>query len=256
MIPDLFSSLQIRWMDVVDIAILSIIIYRLILMLKGTRTVQIIIGFLIVSIVFLGAGYFHLAGVSWVLRNLFNSLVVVIIVLFQADFRNALARMGTQTLFFDYKKGKSSEFVEQLYKACSHMSKTGMGALVVLEREMGLRAYHKHATKINAEFSPQLLVTLFNAHAPLHDGAVIIDKNQMIAVAGSILPLSANLSLSDRMGTRHRAAIGLSEETDAIVLIVSEETGIVSFVWKGELHEEGESFSIKDKLIELLLVKS
>ena len=256
MIADWISSLRIRWMDLVDITILAIIIYRLLLMLKGTRTVQIIIGFLIVSLVFLGAGYFKLAGVTWVLTNLFNSFVIVIIVLFQSDFRNALARMGTRTFFLDYKKSKSFDFIDNLYKACRHLSKTGTGALIVLEREMGLRAYYHNATKINAEFSPQLLVTLFNTHAPLHDGAVIIDKNQMIAVAGSILPLSTNLGLSGGMGTRHRAAIGLSEESDAIILVVSEETGIISFVWKGELHKETQSFSVKEKLTNLLMAKS
>lgn len=256
MISDLFWQLDIKWQDGVDIAILAIIIYRLVLMLKGTRTVQIITGFLIVALFFWGASYLKLAGVTWVLTNLFNSIVVVIIVLFQADFRNALARMGTRTFFFDYKKNRSFDFIDKLYSACSHLSKTKTGALIVLEREMGLRAYHNNVTKIDASLSPQLLVTLFNTHTPLHDGAVIIDKNQRIACAGSILPLSANLGLSERFGTRHRAAVGLSEESDAIVLIVSEESGMVSIAWKGELHEETESCSVKEKLTALLIDKS
>ena len=222
-------------------------------MLKGTRTVQIIIGFLIVSLFFYGAELFKLEGVTWVLTTLFNSIVIVIIVLFQSDFRNALAGMGTRTFFLDYKRGKSVDFIDKLYTACSHFSTTGIGALIVLEREMGLAAYSNSATRINAEFSPQLLVTLFNTRAPLHDGAVIIDKNQMIAYAGCILPLSANLELSERLGTRHRAAIGLSEESDAVILVVSEETGMISYVSKGKIYEETGSFSVKDKLNELFV---
>ncbi len=253
MFLELINQQNIRWQDGVDIAIIGYIIYRLLLMLKGTRTVQIIIGFMIVSLFFYLAEFFKLAGVTWVLTTLFNSIVIVIIVLFQSDFRNALARMGTRTLFFDYKKGKSADFIENLYTVCDHLSRTGTGALIVLERDMGLRTYYNNATQLNAEFSPQLLVTLFNTHAPLHDGAVIIDKNQSIAYASCILPLSSRIGLSEDLGTRHRAAIGLSEESDAVVLVVSEETGAISFVWKGQMRSESESFSVKEKLTELFV---
>jgi diadenylate cyclase len=243
---------DIKWQDWVDIFILSVIIYRLLLMLKGTRTVQILIGFLIVALFFYAAEYFQIKGVTWVLTNLFNSIVVVIIVLFQSDFRNALAQMGTPKFFKDYSLRKSIYFIEELYKACEHFSKNGIGALIVLEQDMGLGAYSSNATHINAKFSPQLLVAIFNTHAPLHDGAVIIDQEQHIAFAGCILPLSANINLAEQYGTRHRAALGLSEESDAIILIVSEETGVISMAIKGEMHEENENFSVKKKLNELL----
>ncbi|MBT4289922.1 MAG: TIGR00159 family protein [Deltaproteobacteria bacterium] len=250
MLQNFFSN--IRWQDWVDIFMLTVIIYRLLLMLKGTRTVQILIGFLFVSLSFYAAEYFQIKGVTWVLTNLFNSLVVVIIVLFQSDFRNALAQVGTQKFFRDYSFRKSLYFIEELYKTCEHFSKNGTGALVVLEQDMGLGAYSTNATEINAKFSPQLLVAIFNTHAPLHDGAVIIDGSQQIAYAGCILPLSANINLAEKYGTRHRAALGLSEESDAIVLIVSEETGVISMAVNGKMYEENENFSVKKKLNELL----
>ncbi|PCI24988.1 MAG: TIGR00159 family protein [SAR324 cluster bacterium] len=242
---------NLRWQELVDIAILSLIIYKIILMLQGTRTVQIMIGFLFVGGTSYLADFLGLAGVSWVLTNIFNSIVIVIIVLFQSDFRNALAQVGTKPFFRDSKQDKSISTVEKIYKLCEHFSQVRVGALIVLEREVGLRDYYTGATRLNAEFSPQLLVALFNPQAPLHDGAVVINKSMQVGYAGCILPLSSHHDFSKNLGTRHRAALGLSEETDAVVIVVSEETGEISMAHNGELYRKNNGTSVKNKFLSL-----
>ncbi|MDH5561060.1 MAG: diadenylate cyclase CdaA [Deltaproteobacteria bacterium] len=243
---------RLKWQDLVDIIILSMIIYRIILMLQGTRTVQILAGLLVLIIAFYFSSFLQLDGVSWVLTNLFNSLVIAIIVLFQADFRNALARMGSKTLFREAKTTDAQNILELVFSVCQHLSKSRVGALIVLENEMGLKDYYTSATKISGDFSPQLLAAIFTPNAPLHDGAVIINRQQKIAYAGCILPLSARIDFAQNMGTRHRAALGLSEESDAVVLVVSEETGQISLAFKGELFYQPDASFVKERLKELL----
>ena len=239
-----------RWQDIIDIALLALISYRIILMLQGTRTVQIIIGFLVVGVVFYLSGIFGIAGVNWLLNNLFSSFIVVIIVLFQADVRNALAQMGTKTFFQKATPKASLDMLGRIYKVCEHLSKSKTGALIILEKSIGLAEFSKSATPLDAEFSERLLVTIFNTYGPLHDGAVIMDRNFQVAYAGAILPLTGNIDFSKDLGTRHRAALGLSEESDAIVLVVSEETGAISLAHKGKLFRTP-VIDVKDKLMEL-----
>lgn len=248
---DLFLS--IRWQDMIDITILTFIIYSLLRMLKGTRTIQILIGFLLVVSFYYISGFLELTGVSWVLNNLFNAIVVVVVILFQSDFRNALAQVGTRPFFRDSRFNQSSGFIDKLFTTCEHLSKTRTGALIVLERDIGLANYYQNAVRIFAEFSPQLMVTIFNTQTPLHDGAVLINKGQQVAFAGCILPLSPNIDFSKTLGTRHRAALGLSEESDAIILVVSEETGIISLAHHGELIRPSNPQFIKEHLQKLLI---
>ncbi|NQU66117.1 MAG: TIGR00159 family protein [SAR324 cluster bacterium] len=242
---------NIRWQDYLDIIILSVIIYRILLMLRGTRTIQILSGFLVVAIFFYFADIFNLIGSTWVLTNIMNSIVIVFIVLFQSDIKNALAQMGTTTLFHDAHLGKSSGILDSIYSVCEHFSKMRTGALIVLENEMGLGDYYSGATKLNAEFSRQLLVSIFNPHSPLHDGAVVINRDGLIAYAGCILPLSKEIDIAKNQGTRHRAALGLSEESDAVVLTVSEETGEISLAYNGELITQSTDFKIRLKIKEI-----
>ena len=245
--------INFRWQDAVDIAILAIVIYRILLMLRGTRTVQIISGLLVVSIFFYFADLFNLIGSTWVLRNIFNSIVIVFIVLFQSDIKNALAQMGTTRFFHDSHLGKSSSILDSLYSVCEHFSRKRIGALIVLENEMGLADYYSGATKIHAEFSRQLLVSIFNPHSPLHDGAVVISREGLIAYAGCILPLSKEIDISKNQGTRHRAALGLSEESDSVILTVSEETGEISMAHNGELITQSADYDIKLKMKEIFV---
>lgn len=165
--PFTFDFLNnIRWQDYIDIIILAIIIYRILLMLRGTRTIQILGGFLVVAIFFYFAELFNLIGSTWVLRNIMSSIVIVFIVLFQSDIKNALAQMGTTTLFHDAHLGKSSNILESIYSVCEHFSNKRIGALIVLENEMGLGDYYSGATKLNAEFSRQLLVSFLTQILP------------------------------------------------------------------------------------------
>lgn len=250
-IIDFFSNL--RWQDIADIAVLSIVIYQILNMLRGTRTIQILMGFLLVGIAFYFVDLLDLRGIAWVLTNLFNSIVIVFIVLFQSEIKNALAQMGTKTVFYDLKNKKSVSIIDKIYSVCEHFSKDRVGALIVLENEMGLADYYSGATKIDAQFSQQLLVSLFNHHAPLHDGAVIINREGKIAYAGCILPISTQMDFLKKHGTRHRAALGLSEETDAVILVVSEETGEISLAWNGELMGRMKGSDLKDKVQDILI---
>lgn len=243
----------IRWQDILDIAILTLVIYRILLMLRGTRTIQIISGFLLVAVFFYFANLFDLIGSTWVLRNIFNSIVIVFIVLFQSDIKNALAQMGASTIFHDSHLGDSSSILESIYSVCKHFSKQRIGALIVLENEMGLGDYYSGATQLNADFSRQLLVSIFNHHSPLHDGAVVINRKGKIAYAGCILPLSKEIDISKNQGTRHRAALGLAEESDAVILTVSEETGEISMAHNGELISESANYQIIKKVKDIFL---
>ena len=244
---------NIRWQDIVDVAILSIIIYQILLMLKGTRTIQILIGFLLVGLVFIFVDLVELRGLTFVLQNIFNSIVIVFIVLFQSEIKNALAQMGTKTTFYDLKNKKSVNILDKIYSVCEHFSKNSIGALIVLENEMGLGDYYSGATEINAAFSQQLLVSLFHTQSPLHDGAVIISRDGKIAYAGCILPISSHMDFSKQLGTRHRAALGLAEETDAVILVVSEENRKISLAHNNELFFESHNEPLKAKLQEILI---
>jgi diadenylate cyclase len=245
---DFFNNLDIRWQDFVDIAVLSYVIYRILLMLRGTRTIQILGGLLLVAVFFYAVDILKMIGSAFVLRNVFSSIVIVLVVLFQADIRNALAQIGTKTLFAGAKLRQSADLIEKVYSVCEYFAQSRIGALIVLENEMGLRSYYDEAIKIDAEFSPQLLVSLFNTQSPTHDGAVIISREGRIAYASSILPLSKEIDFSTNMGTRHRAALGLSQESDALTLVVSEETGKISMTFDGDLVTQSAEISLKAKV--------
>ncbi|MDT8446059.1 MAG: diadenylate cyclase CdaA [bacterium] len=244
---------ELRWQDLIDIALLTAIIYSFIIMLQGTRTVQIATGFFLVAVIYYLTDFLGLAGLNWVLNNLFSSIVVVIIILFQADIRKALAQIGVRTFFRDYNPRKAVTLIDQLIKVCEHFAKTRTGALIVLEKDIGLKEHYTNATRLDAQFSPKLLATLFNTHGPLHDGAVVIDKGQLISYAGCILPLSNQEDLSGNLGTRHRAALGLSEMTDAVILVVSEERGVISIAHLGQMIPGGSEANLRRKLYELYM---
>ncbi|MGK0289239.1 MAG: diadenylate cyclase [bacterium] len=250
MIQEFF--LNFYWHDFIDIFILTVILYRLILMIQGTRTIQMVLGMTIVIASYLLSGYLKLGGVNWLLTNLFNSFVVVIIVIFQTDFRNALAQMGTKTFFQKQNNQASNSLINKVVDVCELLSQSKTGVLIVFEKDVGLRNYANSGTRLDAELSPPLLASIFDKHVPLHDGAVIVDRQSRIHAAGCILPLTARLDISQKFGTRHRAALGITEVTDAVVVVVSEETGRITLVYKGEYFVNQIGFSIQDKLKELL----
>jgi uncharacterized protein (TIGR00159 family) len=219
--------------DTIDIAIVSLGIYWLLLLIRGTRAVQILVGLFVLIAALVASNVFELVTMRLILDNFFGSAVLILIVLFQNDIRRALARVG-RGLFPAVSAEQESQIVEEVVRAAQTLSKRRIGALVVLERETGLQDQIEAGTRLDSEVSKDLLVAIFHAQSPLHDGAVVIQQGR-IGLAGAILPLTVKTELPEGVGTRHRAAVGITEETDAVVIVVSEETASISVVMNGEI---------------------
>ncbi len=222
--------------DVVDIIIVSILIYEALKLIRGTRAAQMAIGLTLVLALFYGSRLFPLQTVNWLLQNLLLYAGFAAIVLFQADIRRALALLG-RTPFFRYleRKERAQEVIEEIMTAAGLLAKRQIGALIVIERAIGLRNYVESGIPLDAAISYDLLTTIFQPSSPLHDGAVIIQDDR-IAAAACFLPLSVSPRLDRDLGTRHRAAIGLSEESDAVAVVVSEERGEISLAFAGRIE--------------------
>jgi diadenylate cyclase len=236
---------SIRWQDVLDIFIVSFIIYRLFLLIRGTRAVQMLVGIAIIIIVYLAAKFLELLTLYWLLGTFLSSLFIIIIIIFQRDIRKALTQVG-QTPFA--KTGEDAlSGVEEVVSAAVAMAQSQTGALMIIEREMGLKDYVESGYPLDAKATWPLLVSIFQTTAPMHDGGVII-RDGRILTAGCVLPLTRNPFISKRLGTRHRAAIGLSEETDAAIVVVSEETGTISLVQHGAITTDLDRNSLRSRL--------
>jgi diadenylate cyclase len=219
--------------DTLDIALVAFAIYWLLLLIRGTRAVQILVGLIVLMGASAAAEYFELVTLRLILEYFLPSAALIIIVLFQHDIRRALARLGGG-FFPSVSAEQESQIVEDVVRAAQTLSQKRVGALIVLERETGLLDQIEGGTPLDAEVSKDLLVSLFQPYSPLHDGAVVIQRGR-IAKAGGILPLTMRSDVPEGLGTRHRAAIGITEETDAVVVVVSEETSGISLVANGEL---------------------
>ncbi len=224
--------IQIGWRDIVDIAVVAFIAYRVILLLKGTRAVSVVYGLLILMIVYYIAGEFGLNTLHGLLTNFLGSLFLVVIILFQSDIRKALAEMGAGRLWFNPKP--INMVVDELILAAVQMAEKRIGALIVIEKKTPLGDIIESGVVIDSRFSRELLETIFYPNTRLHDGAVII-RGDKIAAAGCILPLAVGVPSKWNLGTRHRAAIGITEETDALAIVVSEERAIISVAISGKL---------------------
>ena len=252
-LPYFTGKFSPRWQDLLDIILLSLVIYRILILIRGTRTITMLIGFVALLGLYLVSLMMNLEATQLLLDNLGLSLVLVLVVLFQADIRNALAQIGVFTLF---REGldKKRDVVDSILQACLVMSQKSIGALIVMEQEVGLKNYSDRGTQINAAVSESLLLSIFLPSSPLHDGAVVISNKGDLLAAQCILPVSMNSRLSSSLGTRHRAAIGLTEETDAAVLIVSEERKEISLSYRGQLIR-GKNEDIRKALLEVLAGK-
>jgi diadenylate cyclase len=220
--------------DVIDILIVAFLFYRLFAMIKGTRAAQMFVGLIFIVIASIVAQWFRLAALNWIIGSLKTVWVILFVILFQPELRALLTHVGQNRLLRALIRVGDGGVLKEILAAVEDMSKERRGALIVVERDMGLRDYIETGTKLDAAVTKELLETVFTPHSPLHDGAVVIRGDQ-IAAAGCILPLSETPGLSPILGTRHRAALGLAEETDACVFVVSEETGAISIAHKGEL---------------------
>ncbi|MDR1522387.1 MAG: diadenylate cyclase CdaA [Endomicrobium sp.] len=230
--------------NILDILILALIFYRLILIIKGTRAIQIVIGILfILGLTIVARDVFHLKALSWLLENFWLAAVIIFAVIFQNEIRNILAQIGSQ--LWCAKSKIEDSYVTEIVEAVEDLSKSIMGGLIALENEVGLKNFMETGIVLDASISRELLLSIFkNKSAPLHDGAVII-FNRKIMAAGCLLPLSHETNFK-LFGTRHRAALGLSEVTDALVIVVSEETGKISVAYNGKLHGNVSASRLKE----------
>lgn len=242
---------NLRWQDIVDFLVIYYLLYRSLLLIRGTRAMQMLTGFGIVIIVFLLSKNFGLYTVYVVLKELLSPLVIIIIIIFQDDIRRALIHFGKNPFFSSIKKIEDLHVIDEVLKAAYSMAEKRVGALIAIERETGLRNYIDEGTKLNAEVSSEILVSIFLPYGPLHDGAVIIQGGQVIA-AGCFLPPTQMTNLPKQYGARHRAALGLSEQTDALIIVVSEETSDVILVVEGKIHRGLDQKRMSEKIIRLL----
>lgn len=227
------------------------VFYYLFLFFRGTRGVQVLVGFVLMLVVLLGVtSIFHLDELNWILRRFSVFLGVALLVTFQPEIRRALAELGRQPSFVVPKEKR--DVLDAVVQAAIFLAEHKIGALIAIEREIGTRTVQESGIKLNAKVVPELLSSIFFPHTPLHDGGVIISGNRIMA-ASCIFPLSHRADLHKTLGTRHRAAIGLSEETDAVVIIVSEETGTMSVSYRGRLSRGLDGERLKRFLSALLL---
>jgi diadenylate cyclase len=241
---------EIRWIDFLDILIVAVLIYYIILWLQGTRAIPLIRGLILILLIYLAGRLLGLYTINWLFDKFVAVIAVMIVVLFQPELRRTLERFGRGKLlgtlgFTPVQLG--SFYVRNIVRAVEQLSETKVGALVVLERVTGLSEYLESGVRLDSVLSSELLVSIFNPKSPLHDGAVLIQGDR-IAAASCLLPLSESRLLDKRLGTRHRAAVGISELTDALVIVVSEKTGTISFAENGYLSR----FLTKDQLEEKL----
>ena len=241
------------WWDLVDIIIVSILIYEALKLIRGTRAMQMAIGSLLVAALFYGSRLFPLQTVNWLIRNVLAYVVIAAIVLFQQDIRRALAQLGRAPFFRYFAQAEqSAESIEEVITAAGLLAKRRVGAIIVFEREIGLRNYIESGIPIDAVLSYDLLTTIFQPGTPLHDGAVIVQETR-IAAAACFLPLTVSPKLDRDLGTRHRAAIGLTEESDAVAIVISEERGEISLSLQGRIERGLSTERLRERLQALIL---
>ncbi len=238
--------------DIIDILLVAIIIYYLLMLIRGTRAVQILLGILFVGAVWYVAGQAQLLTLQSLLSRFLTLLPLAIIVLFQQEIRRALANFGRNPLWGLNTQRKVHSTIEEVELAASSLAASHTGALIVLQRLEGLRDYIENGIEIDAKASHQLLANLFSPDTPLHDGAVIIQQDR-IAAASCFLPLSSRSNLGQELGTRHRAAVGITEETDSLAVVVSEETGGISIALGGQLLRGLDAKDLRNKLYQYLI---
>ncbi len=241
---------------VLDVAIVYYVVYRLLLIIKGTRAVPMLIGLTLITFAYVLSGerFLNLPTFNWLLEQFASWMLIIIVVLFQPDIRKALASMAGTQWFSSFQSGAGAQVIDDLVKATSALSQQSIGALIVIERAADLTPFLEDATRLEAKVSKELLYSLFvpERQNPLHDGAVVIRQGRVEA-AGVFLPMSVNPLIDRTLGTRHRAALGLSEETDAVVLVVSEERGSVSVAFEGDLQLDLTPQDLRQRLTSLLI---
>ena len=249
-ILDLWRTLSgnFQWVDLLDIVLVACAVYWVLILLRGTRAAQMMLGLLILVFAWLLSGQLQLATLGFILDNFLQGLFLIVIVIFQADIRRALMRVGRG--FLSTNQGQEAQAIEEIVRASQALAQRRVGALIVIEGDISLEEYMELGTAIDAELTRDLLVALFLPYSPLHDGALVIRRSR-VAAAGCILPIALQGHLDAALGTRHRAALGIAEETDAVAVVVSEETGRISLVVGTEINEDLDAPILRQELLRL-----
>lgn len=248
------ANLTITWVDVIEILIISILFYHVLLWIKSTRAWNLFKGIMVILIFVVIAAFFQMSTILWIAENTFNVGLIALVIIFQPELRKALENLGDKNIinkFLNMSKADVKKFsdhtIDELIKAVYAMGKVKTGALIVIEDEILLNEYIRTGIDVDAIVSSQLLINIFEKNTPLHDGAIILRGDRVVS-ATCYLPLSDSLSLSKELGTRHRAAVGISEASDSLTIIVSEETGNVSIALRGQIYRNVDADFLKEKL--------
>lgn len=251
------DALHVTWTDVAEIIILSVIIYQILMWIKSTRAWALLKGFAVILALLVVAAFFHMNTILWIAKNFFSLGIMAVIVVFQPEMRRALEQLGENNILttivpFDASRKEetsiSDRTITELVKASFEMGKARTGALMVLEQTVSLKEYERTGIEIDSQVSSQLILNIFEKNTPLHDGAVILSGDR-IRSATCYLPLSDNMTLSKALGTRHRAAVGVSEVTDSLTIVVSEETGAVSVAMEGDIKRNLNQDDLRAQLV-------
>jgi diadenylate cyclase len=244
-----------RWFnDTVDIAVVYYVFYRLLLLIKGTRAFQMLIGIGVIVLVLVASQALEFYTLDWLIHSFWSQIVLAVVILFQPEIRRTLARVGERRLFRSLSTVEGSKFIEETVKAAVSMANKRIGALIVLERDTDLSTIVEMGTELDAKITKEILVSIFLPYSPIHDGASIIRNGRLVA-AGCFLPLTLSSNISKALGTRHRAAVGLTEETDAVVVVVSEESGEISVVTNGVIEHNADAPTLRRTLSDIFIPK-
>ncbi len=235
-------------LDVLDVLIVTFLLYKLFTLMRGTRAVHMFFGLIVLFVLSVVAQWMNLMALNWIISSLKTVWVIAFVIIFQPELRRALASLGQNRFLSRFFTVEETGVIPEIIKSTARLSEKGIGAIIVLEKDMGLKNYIETGTKVDARVTAELLETIFTPTSPLHDGAVIIQADRVTA-AGCILPLTQDQRLSAALGTRHRAAIGLTEETDAIVIVVSEETHAISYAAGGKLKRKIDTNTLRSDLL-------
>ncbi len=244
----------IRWQDILDILIVAAIVYRLLLIIKGTKAAKMLIGLGVLFLALLFSEYLGLYTIDWIIQTLWAQIVLALIILFQPEIRKTLAQMGEARFFPSFASAEELRSLEEIVKGSIALANRKIGALIVIEKETNLDNFIEMGTQLDAKVSRELLMSIFHPTSPMHDGAIIIRGNRVVA-AGCFLPLALTTDISKAFGTRHRAGIGLTEETDAFIIIVSEETGTITTTIGNRIEKNVDMGSLRDFLAENFITK-
>lgn len=250
----------IRWTDIVEIIILSFLIYHILVWIKNTKAWSLLKGILVIAVFILFAAYFEMNTILWIVNNLFSVAVTAVVVILQPELRRAVEELGRKNIISSIipitvgrgpEGGRfSDKTINEIVKACVEMGRARTGALIVMEKDESLTDYERTGIEIDGVVTSQLLINIFEHNTPLHDGAVIV-RGDRVTSATCYLPLSDNMRLSKELGTRHRAGVGISEVTDSLTIIVSEETGKISVAYGGDLERNVDFERLRARLSDL-----